>query len=69
MCRSDTGETKTLQKRAFPRAACRHIFSPTVSPCLAKGKHSSLPYPLTPTEPAFTAVLKFVHLAPISYFV
>ena len=36
MCRSDTGETKTQQKRAFPRAACRHIFSPTVSPCLCK---------------------------------
>ena len=28
-----------------------------------------LSYPLTPTEPAFTAVLKLVHLAPISYFV
>ena len=25
MCRSDTEETKIQQKRAFPRAACRHI--------------------------------------------
>ena len=50
MCRSDTSETKTQQKRAFPRAACRHIFSPTVSSCLVKGKHSSLPYPLTSTN-------------------
>ena len=48
------GGNQTLQKRAFPRAACRHIFSPTVSSCLVKGKHSSLPYPLTPTLPAFT---------------
>ena len=28
-----------------------------------------LPYPLTPTEPAFTVVLKFVHLTPMSCFV
>ena len=59
MCRSDTSETKALQKRAFPCVARRHIFSPTVSPCLAKGKQSSLPYPLTSTKPAFTAALPF----------
>ena len=64
MC-SDTSETKTLQKRAFPRAACRHIFSPTVPPCLAKGKHSSFPYPLTPTKPAFTVVFYPFYLSPI----
>ena len=39
------------------------------SPCLVKGKHSSLPYPLTPTLPAFTVVLQFSFLTPISYFV
>ena len=43
----------------------RHIFSPTVSPCLAKGKHSSLPYPLTPTKPAFTVVFYPFYLSPI----
>ena len=39
-----------------------HIFSPTVSTCLAKGKHSSLPYPLTPTKLTFATciVLTFI---------
>ena len=39
-----------------------HIFSPTVSPCLAKGKHSSFPYPLTPTKLTFATciVLTFI---------
>ena len=31
-----------------------HILSYGFSVPLQKGKHSSLPYPLTPTEPAFT---------------
>ena len=44
-------------KAGIPLCRCRHIFSPTVSPCLVKGKHSPLPYPLTPTKPAFTVVL------------
>ena len=34
---------KQGQKTAFP-------FPLMVSPCLVKGKHSSLPYPLTPTN-------------------
>ena len=52
-------------KAGIPSCRCRHIFSPTVSPCLAKGKHSSFPYPLTPTKPAFTVVLYFLSLFPI----
>ena len=44
-------------KAGIPLCRCRHIFSPTVSPCLVKGKHSSLPYPLTPTKPAFAVWL------------
>ena len=46
-------------KAGIPLCRYRHIFSPTVSPCLAKGKQSSLPYPLTSTKPAFTAALPF----------
>ncbi len=34
-----------------------HILSYGFSVPLQKGKHSSLPYPLTPTEPAFTVWL------------
>ena len=43
---------KLGQKTAFP-------FPLMVSPCLAKGKQSYLPYPLTSTKPAFTAALPF----------
>ena len=56
-------------KACIPLCRCRHIFSPTVSPCLAKGTHSSLPYPLTPTKPAFTVVLNLCYLTPFSGFV
>ena len=59
MCRSDTSETKTQQKRAFP--------------CAAIGTYSPLrfllctpfPYPLTPTKPAFTVVFYPFYLSPI----
>ena len=55
MCRSDTSETKA-NKIGHSPVPQWHIFSPMVSPCLAKGKHLSLPYPLTPTKPAFTVM-------------
>ena len=64
MCRSDTSETKNQQKR-HSLVPPWHIFSPTVSPCLVKGKHSSFPYPLTPTKPAFTVVFYPFYLSPI----
>ena len=47
------------KKAGIPLCRYRHIFSPTVSPCLAKGKHSPFPYPLTPTKPAFAVCLNF----------
>ena len=52
-------------KAGIPLCRCRHIFSPTFSPCLVKGKHSPLPYPLTPTKPAFTVVFYPFYLSPI----
>lgn len=61
MCRSDTSETKALQKRAFPCAIMAHILSYGFSmPC--KRQHSSLPYPLTPTKLTFATciVLTFI---------
>ena len=44
------GGNQNPTKAGIPLCRCRHIFSPTVSSCLVKGKHSSLPYPLTPTN-------------------
>ena len=46
-----------------------HILSYGFSVPLQKGKHSSLPYPLTPTEPAFTAVFQFSFLTSMFGFV
>ena len=51
------GGNQNPTKAGIPLCRYRHIFSPTVSSCLVKGKHSSLPYPLTPTKPAFTVRL------------
>jgi len=44
MCRNDTEETKTLQKRAFPCATMAHILSYGFSmPCKRQALISSLP--------------------------
>ena len=58
MCRSDTSETKNQQKRHSLVPLSAHILSYGFSmPCKRQALISSLPYPLTPTKPAFTVVL------------
>ena len=56
MCRSDTSETKTQQKRAFPCAAIG-TYSPLRFLRALQKASTPFPYPLTPTKPAFTVVL------------
>ena len=61
MCRSDTSETKTQQKRAFPCAIMAHILSyGFYMPC--KRQALTFSYPLTPTKLTFATciVLTFI---------
>ena len=61
MCRSDTSETKTQQKRAFPCATMAHI--------LSYGFSSALLFPTLspPLSPLLQFVFNFLFISYIKY--